>query len=86
MKGCSVTWIPGQDHAGIATQAVVEKALKKTQNVARVELGRERFLDQVWKWKEEKGDRIFHQLKVLGASLDWNQTRFTMDKVKKKYS
>ena len=81
MKGCSVAWIPGQDHAGIATQVVVEKALKK-KNLSRVELGRNRFLEEVWKWKEEKGDRIFHQLKVLGASLDWDQKQFTMDHVR----
>ncbi|XP_068106550.1 valine--tRNA ligase, mitochondrial [Hyperolius riggenbachi] len=79
MLGQKVLWVPGSDHAGIATQAVVEKKLFKEQGVSRHDLGREEFLKAVWKWKEEKGDRIYHQLKSLGASLDWDRSCFTMD-------
>ncbi|XP_018421060.1 PREDICTED: valine--tRNA ligase, mitochondrial [Nanorana parkeri] len=79
MLGQKVLWVPGSDHAGIATQAVVEKKLFKEQGLSRHDLGREVFLKTVWKWKEEKGDRIYHQLKSLGASLDWDRACFTMD-------
>lgn len=79
MLGQKVLWVPGSDHAGIATQAVVEKKLFKEQRLSRHDLGREEFLKAIWKWKEEKGDRIYHQLKSLGASLDWDRACFTMD-------
>ncbi|PJE57985.1 MAG: valine--tRNA ligase [Candidatus Portnoybacteria bacterium CG10_big_fil_rev_8_21_14_0_10_36_7] len=78
MQGYKTLWIPGTDHAGIATQNVVEKDLKK-QNISRHDLGREKFLDKVWEWKKKYGDIILNQYKQLGASLDWSRTRFTMD-------
>ncbi|MCA8947523.1 MAG: class I tRNA ligase family protein, partial [Planctomycetes bacterium] len=77
MQGFCVLWLPGTDHAGIATQAVVEKKLLAEQKVTRNELGREQFLEEVWKWKDEYGNRILNQLKKLGASCDWSRTRFT---------
>ena len=79
MQGFCVLWLPGTDHAGIATQAVVEKRLYAEQKVTRNELGRERFLEEVWKWKDEYANRILNQLKKIGASCDWSRTRFTMD-------
>ncbi|XP_066437686.1 valine--tRNA ligase, mitochondrial isoform X2 [Eleutherodactylus coqui] len=79
MMGQKVLWVPGSDHAGIATQTVVEKSLHKDRGVSRHDLGREEFLKAVWEWKESKGDRISHQLKSLGASLDWERSCFTMD-------
>ncbi|XP_003422517.2 valine--tRNA ligase, mitochondrial isoform X1 [Loxodonta africana] len=79
MRGDQVLWVPGSDHAGIATQAVVEKQLWKEQGLRRHELSREAFLREVWKWKEEKGGEICEQLRVLGASLDWDRECFTMD-------
>ncbi|XP_032643733.1 valine--tRNA ligase, mitochondrial isoform X1 [Chelonoidis abingdonii] len=79
MQGCQVLWVPGSDHAGIATQAVVERKLWKEQGALRQDLTREQFLAEVWKWKEEKGDEIFRQLQALGASLDWDRACFTMD-------
>ncbi|MCL4730673.1 MAG: valine--tRNA ligase, partial [Planctomycetes bacterium] len=79
MQGYCTLWLPGTDHAGIATQAVVEKKLLKERNVTRNELGREAFLKEVWAWKEEYGNRILNQLRRLGASCDWSRTRFTMD-------
>lgn len=79
MQGFNTVWIPGTDHAGIATQARVEEHLKKEQGVSRHELGREKFLEQVWAWKEKFGDRIITQLKKMGASADWQRERFTMD-------
>ncbi|HUI05832.1 MAG TPA: valine--tRNA ligase [Verrucomicrobiae bacterium] len=80
MQGYEVLWLPGTDHAGIATQAVVEKALKK-QGVMkhRNDLGREKFLEKVWEWKEKHGGIIIQQLKKLGCSCDWTRERFTMD-------
>ncbi|ATX82489.1 valyl-tRNA synthetase [Mariprofundus ferrinatatus] len=78
MKGKSVLWQPGTDHAGIATQMVVERILDK-EGVHRRDLGRERFLDRVWEWKEESGGTIVSQLKRLGASCDWSRERFTLD-------
>uniref|UniRef100_A0A8D1JBU6 Valine--tRNA ligase, mitochondrial n=1 Tax=Sus scrofa TaxID=9823 RepID=A0A8D1JBU6_PIG len=79
MRGDRVLWVPGSDHAGIATQAVVEKKLWKERGLRRRELSREDFLREVWKWKEEKGGEICQQLRVLGASLDWDRECFTMD-------
>ncbi|XP_027732511.1 valine--tRNA ligase, mitochondrial isoform X1 [Vombatus ursinus] len=79
MRGDQVLWIPGSDHAGIATQAVVEKQLWKEQGIRRHELSREDFLKEVWRWKEEKGVEIYEQLQALGASLDWDRECFTMD-------
>ncbi len=78
LKGDRVLWVPGTDHAGIATQNVVEKELKK-QGSSREELGREKFVERVWQWKEEYGNRITSQLRKLGASCDWEHERFTMD-------
>ncbi|XP_062978383.1 valine--tRNA ligase [Elgaria multicarinata webbii] len=79
MRGETALWNPGCDHAGIATQVVVEKKLWKEQGKTRHDLGRERFIEEVWKWKNEKGDRIYHQLKKLGSSMDWDRACFTMD-------
>ncbi|XP_030105896.1 valine--tRNA ligase, mitochondrial isoform X3 [Mus musculus] len=79
MRGDRVLWIPGSDHAGIATQAMVEKQLWKEQRVRRHELSREDFLRAVWQWKHEKGGEIYEQLCALGASLDWDRECFTMD-------
>ncbi|MDP3729502.1 MAG: valine--tRNA ligase [bacterium] len=78
MEGYKTLWIPGTDHAGIATQNVVEKDLKK-QGLSRHDLGREKFLEKVWEWKQKYGDIILNQFKKLGASMDWSRTRFTMD-------
>ncbi len=78
MQGYATLWLPGTDHAGIATQAVVEKDLAR-EGLTRQELGRERFLERVWQWKEHYERRIIGQLKRLGASCDWTRTRFTMD-------
>jgi valyl-tRNA synthetase len=79
LRGKQVLWLPGTDHAGIATQAVVEKKLLKEQGVLRQALGREAFVAEVWKWKEEYGNRILQQLRRLGCSCDWERTRFTLD-------
>ena len=79
MQGRKTLWLPGTDHAGIATQNVVEKALKK-EGGNRRDLGREEFEKRVWQWREQYGDIILDQLKRLGASADWSRTRFTMDK------
>ena len=78
MKGKEVLWQPGTDHAGIATQIVVEKKLLD-QNIGRHDLGREKFIKKIWEWKKESGDKISKQLKRLGASADWSRERFTMD-------
>ncbi|SCY11647.1 valine--tRNA ligase [Desulfoluna spongiiphila] len=78
LKGDNVLWMPGTDHAGIATQNVVEKKLA-AEGRTRHEVGREAFIDEVWKWKEESGNAIFKQLKRMGASCDWDRERFTMD-------
>ncbi|MBI4576834.1 MAG: valine--tRNA ligase [Planctomycetes bacterium] len=78
MQGRKVLWLPGTDHAGIATQNVVERKLKK-EGMRRADLGRERFLEKVWEWKEEHGSTIVRQLRRLGASCDWSRERFTMD-------
>ncbi|MCX8082128.1 MAG: valine--tRNA ligase [bacterium] len=79
MSGFNALWIPGTDHAGIATQNVVEKMLRE-KNLDRKTLGREKFIEEVWKWKEKYGSTIIFQLKKLGASCDWTRERFTMDK------
>ncbi len=79
MMGFNAMWMPGQDHAGIATQAVVEKELMKQDKTRRQDLGREKFLEKVWEWKETYGDRILEQCKRLGLSLDWDRARFTLD-------
>src|SRR5690242_4015562 len=79
MRGRDVLWQPGTDHAGIATQMVVERQLMETQQPDRRTLGREEFLKRVWAWKEESGGIIINQLKRLGASCDWSRERFTMD-------
>ncbi|KAL6524885.1 Valine--tRNA ligase, mitochondrial 1 [Orobanche minor] len=79
MSGYNTLWVPGMDHAGIATQVVVEKKLMREQKLTRHDLGRERFVDEVWKWKNEYGGTILKQLRCLGASLDWSRECFTMD-------
>ena len=79
MSGYNALWLPGVDHAGIATQMIVEKELKKTEGKSRHDLGREKFLERVWAWKEKYGNRIVEQMHVLGASADWERQRFTMD-------
>lgn len=78
MEGYKTLWLPGTDHAGIATQNVVEKELKK-QGLTRHDLGKEKFIEKIWEWKEKYGNIILDQLKKLGASCDWSRTRFTMD-------
>ncbi|MDD5513351.1 MAG: valine--tRNA ligase, partial [Candidatus Omnitrophica bacterium] len=78
MKGFSALWMPGVDHAGIATQNVVEKKIAR-EGLKRQDLGREKFIERVWEWKEEYGSTIIRQLKKLGASCDWSRLRFTMD-------
>src|SRR6201996_3752375 len=79
MRGRDVLWQPGTDHAGIATQMVVERQLMERQQPGRRDMGREKFLERVWAWKEESGGTIINQLKRLGASCDWSRERFTMD-------
>ena len=79
MGAYNAMWLPGTDHAGIATQMVVERMIKAQEGKSRHDLGREEFLKRVWQWKEKHGGRITEQLKVLGASLDWDRERFTMD-------
>ncbi|HEY0840555.1 MAG TPA: valine--tRNA ligase [Vulgatibacter sp.] len=79
MSGFNAMWLPGVDHAGIATQMIVERELKKTEGISRHDLGREKFIERIWAWKEKYGSRITQQLEVLGASLDWERERFTMD-------
>lgn len=79
MKGENVLWLPGTDHAGIATQTVVERELFKTQKKSKHDLGREKFIAKIWEWKEKHGSQIIDQLKLMGASADWSRCRFTMD-------
>ena len=79
MKGYSALWLPGYDHAGIATQIKVEEQLRNNEGLTRFDLGREKFLERVWDWKNKYGDRIVTQLKTLGSSCDWERQRFTMD-------
>ncbi len=78
MQGFNALWVPGMDHAGIATQNVVERQLA-AEGKSRHDLGREKFIERVWQWREESGGAIIHQLKRLGASCDWSRERFTMD-------
>ena len=78
MSGFNALWLPGTDHAGIATQNVVDKELKK-EGLDRHQIGREAFVQKVWEWKKQYGDRIIHQLKRMGASCDWSRERFTLD-------
>src|SRR3990172_7522737 len=75
MQDREALWLPGTDHAGIATQNVVERHLRKAENKSRHDLGREKFVDLVWKWKEERGNRIINQLKKMGFSCDWERLR-----------
>ncbi len=79
MQGYSTLWVPGTDHAGIATQIKVEENLRKEEGLTRYDLGREKFLERVWDWKHQYGNRIINQLKKLGTSCDWTRERFTMD-------
>ena len=79
MKGFEALWLPGTDHAGIATQNVVERRLLQEEGLTRHDLGREKFVERVWQWREKYGGLIINQLKKLGASCDWSRTRFTMD-------
>ena len=79
MQGYSALWMPGTDHAGIATQIKVEENLRNEEGLTRYDLGREKFLERVWDWKDQYGNRIIQQLKKLGSSCDWRRERFTMD-------
>ena len=79
MSGYEALWVPGTDHAGIATQIKVEAELREKEGLTRYDLGREKFLERVWDWKEKYGNRIISQIKQLGCSCDWSRERFTMD-------
>ncbi|MBO7534328.1 MAG: valine--tRNA ligase, partial [Victivallales bacterium] len=79
LNGRETCWLPGTDHAGIATQTKVEKEIKKNEGLTRYDLGREKFLERVWAWKEQYGGKIIKQLRSLGTSCDWQRERFTMD-------
>ena len=79
MQGYSTLWLPGVDHAGISTQVKVEEDLRVNEGLSRYDLGREKFLQRVWKWKEKYGNRIVQQQKKMGVSCDWSRSRFTMD-------
>ena len=79
MRGDTTLYVPGTDHAGIATQSVVEKMLKKEESLTRHDLGRDKFLERVWEWKAKFGSHICHQIRTLGSSVDWSRERFTMD-------
>jgi valyl-tRNA synthetase len=81
MQGFETLWMPGTDHAGIATQAVVEKRLKEEEGQTRHDLGREKLVERIWEWKEQYEARILNQLKQMGCSCDWRRTRFTLDEV-----
>lgn len=81
MKGADVVWVPGTDHAGIATQVVVEKKLYAEKNVTRHDIGRNAFNEEIIKWKEKQMEIIKNQLKNLGVTLDWDRETFTMDEV-----
>lgn len=80
MQGYNVLWLPGKDHAGIATQVKVEKQIAE-EGLTKYDLGREKFLEQVWQWKEKYGNTIGRQIRKLGSSCDWTRERFTMDPV-----
>ncbi|MBP3484201.1 MAG: valine--tRNA ligase [Oscillospiraceae bacterium] len=84
MQGYAALWLPGTDHAGIATQIKVEEELRRNEGLTRYDLGREKFLDRVWDWKNMYGNRIVEQQKVLGASCDWDRSAFTMDEIRAK--
>ena len=84
MQGYAALWLPGTDHAGIATQIKVEEELRVKEGLTRYDLGREKFLERVWEWKNKYGDRIVEQQKVLGASCDWDRSAFTMDSTRAK--
>ncbi len=79
MQGCAALWLPGQDHAGISTQVRVEEELRKKEGLSRYDLGREKFLDRVWDWKNQYGNRIIEQQMSMGVSCDWERNRFTLD-------
>ena len=79
VQGYAALWVPGTDHAGIATQIKVEEELRTKEGLTRYDLGREKFLQRVWQWKEKYGNRIVEQQKKMGASCDWSRSRFTMD-------
>src|SRR5512133_3655741 len=79
MKGYSTLWVPGTDHAGIATQLMVERDLLKNEEVTREELGREEFIKRTWEWKRKYGSMITNQIRRIGASCDWDRERFTLD-------
>ena len=79
MQGKEVMWLPGTDHAGIATQTKVERKLRDEEGKSKRDIGRDAFLEKVWEWKEKHGGIIINQLKRLGASCDWERERFTMD-------
>jgi hypothetical protein len=79
MAAYNAMWLPGTDHAGIATQMVVERELRETEKKSRHDIGRAAFVEQVWEWRQQTGNRILEQLKRMGASLDWERTIFTMD-------
>ena len=79
MCGKTVLYVPGCDHAGISTQVVVEKKLAREKNLLKYDLGREAFVEEIWKWKKENGDRIYDQFRRLGISVDWDRARFTLD-------
>src|SRR5438309_2649000 len=81
MAGFNTLWVPGIDHAGIATQAVVEKQLKEKEGKTRHDVGRDALVERIWQWKQQYGDRILEQLKRLGCSCDWSRTRFTLDEM-----
>lgn len=79
MRGLKTLWVPGSDHAGIATQVVVEKKIQRELGKTRHDLGREAFIDEVWKWKDDKGNFIYDQMRRMGCSVDWDRTNFTLD-------
>lgn len=82
LNGYDVQWVPGIDHAGIATQVVVEKSLKTERNVTRHDIGKDAFVKEIWKWKAEKGNQIREDLKRLGTIFNWEREYFTMDEVR----
>src|SRR5689334_22894920 len=81
MQGFNTLWMPGTDHAGIATQAVVERLIQQQENKSRHDLGREKLVERIWQWKDRYEARILGQLRQLGASCDWTRTRFTLDPI-----
>ena len=81
MNGKNTVWFPGCDHAGIATQVIVEKTLRKQLNLTRQQVGRDKFLEHTWNWKSNKEEIIYEQLRRMGATLQWDKSVFTMDPV-----